>query len=493
MLVFVVWFALPLGAQAGSIGGKDDPSGVPGQWYLGDTPASIDPAKPPIVFVHGFNSSSKTWWENNDMYQTAFQNGYQTAFIDVHPDKNMWTNGPLLSAKLREIYNHFGGKKLVVVAHSKGGIDTQNALVHQGAYPYVSNLITLSTPHHGSQLADLAYSSWTSWLTGILGSKNDATYSLQTAYMKNYRIQTDSHANLYRNPIYTFGGTSWGSFGSSLYWGGVYLNSYGSNDGAVTVTSSRLPYATEVRVSNWNHSSIKEGRSTFSLFRPYLTSTQAASFMTSSFAEASASLEEEVEDSNEIHRGGQFTKQAAQTFVVEDGAQLIHVDWLSDQQMNHVQLVSPSGQVYGKPTYSKDEGVFKGAYHHLFQVATPEAGTWRVEAKHPKAAYLMSVNITSPLNEAVHIDSITPSSLDVTHTQPNIQQLDGDIKITKNNKTINKPFKNMNKKQKIAVSFTEEGVYNITLDVKGKTKNGKSFERTLVKSIYVDGNGKIYQ
>nr|WP_205187963.1 hypothetical protein [Metabacillus iocasae] len=493
MLVFVLWFAIPIGVQAGSIGGKNDPSGIPGQWYLGDTPASIDPAKPPIVFVHGFNSSSKTWWENNDMYQTAYQNGYQTAFIDVHPDKNMWTNGPLLSTKLREIYNHFGGKKLVVVAHSKGGIDTQNALVHQGAYPYVSNLITLSTPHHGSQLADLAYSSWTSWLSGILGSKNDATYSLQMAYMKNYRTQTDSHANLYRNPIYTFGGTSWGGFGSALYWGGVYLNSYGKNDGAVTVTSSRLPYATEVRVSSWDHSSIREGRSTFSLFKPYLTSTQAASFVASSFAEASASLDEEAEDSNEIHRGGQFKKQATQTFTIEDGTQQIDVDWLTDQKMDDVQLVSPSGKVHSKPARSKDEGIFKGAHHHMFQVASPEAGTWKVEVKHKKAAYLMSVNITSALNEDVHLESVTPSSLEVTHTENKIQQIDGDIKITKNGKTINKQFKNMNKKQKIAASFTEEGVYNITLDVKGTTKNGKSFERTLVKSVYVDRNGKVYK
>ncbi|TYR78814.1 hypothetical protein FZC66_17440 [Priestia megaterium] len=489
MLVLAVWFVVPFSVQAGVIGG--DPSVVPGQWHVGDTPSYVDPAKPPIVFIHGFNSSSKTWWEENDMYQTAYENGYQTAFVDVHPDKNMWTNGPLLATKLREIYDHFGEKKLVVVAHSKGGIDTQNALVHQGAYPYVSNLITLSTPHHGSQLADLAYSNWTSWLSGILGSQNDAIYSLQTGYMKHYRTETDSHANVYRNPIYTFGGTSWGSFGSPLYFGGMYLNSHGQNDGAVTITSSRLPYATEVRIGEWDHLNIIKGSSTFALFKPYLTNVPAASF---SAAGVSTSLdaEENIDDSSAIYRGGEFTNEATQTFTIEEGTKQINVDWLSDQKMDQVQLVSPSGKTYTKSVHSIDEGVFKGAHHHMFQLNAPEAGTWKVEAKHAKAAYFLNVNITSPLNSDVQLNTITPSSMEVVHTN-NIQQIDANVKIKKNGKVIHKQQKKMNKKQKIAASLTEEGVHNITVDVKGKTKNGKPFERTIVKSVYVDGNGKVYK
>lgn len=63
MLMMVFWLVVPLGAQAGGFGGKDDPSGVPGQWYVGNTPASVHPAKPVVVFVHGFNSSSNRLYE----------------------------------------------------------------------------------------------------------------------------------------------------------------------------------------------------------------------------------------------------------------------------------------------------------------------------------------------------------------------------------------------------------------------------------------------
>ena len=76
----------------------------------------------------------------------------------------------IVSTKLEEIYNHFG-KKVNIVAHSKGGIDTQAALVGYGANRFVGNVITLATPHHGSNLADLSYSWWAGWLASILGQK----------------------------------------------------------------------------------------------------------------------------------------------------------------------------------------------------------------------------------------------------------------------------------------------------------------------------------
>ena len=173
-------------------------SGNPGEWYLGDTPDAVTGSRRPILFIHGFNRSSDTWYEGNDMYATAYENGYETAFIDVYPDRSMWENGALLAQKIKEIYQYFG-EKIVVVAHSKGGLDTQVALVHYGADPYIERMITLATPFYGSQLADLAYSRWGSWLADILGSKNEATYSLQTGYMNRFRSETDNQPNVYQD------------------------------------------------------------------------------------------------------------------------------------------------------------------------------------------------------------------------------------------------------------------------------------------------------
>jgi triacylglycerol esterase/lipase EstA (alpha/beta hydrolase family) len=487
VMFLVALLILPVSSQAGTIGGKDDPGGVPGQWYAGDIPGYIDPYKPVLVFVHGINSSSKTWWENNNMYQTAYNNGYETAFIDVHPDKDMWDNGTIINNRIRDIYNYFGQKKIVIIAHSKGGIDAQNALVYYGAHPYVSNLITLSTPHYGSQLADLAYSGWAGWLASILGSKNDAVYSLQTGYMKNYRPQIDSHLNRSKNPIYTLAGTSWGSFGSSLYWGGLYLSSYGSNDGAVTVANSRLPYSTQVRVSSWNHTTVREG-GTFKYFNPYLTtSPQQEATLTSHEIQAETELiEQEPVNISTLHRGGQFEKDRQETFHVEEDVAKLDLDWLSEKKMKDLQLISPSGIVYQNYIHDLDEGIFKGGHHHSFQIEKPEAGEWTLKAIKNKAAYLMTVGFHSDLNDEIVLDDTT---LELKNKGNKVKNLQVNININKDGKKKMGSLLMMTQNGKVPFTFKEEGVYTITLDVKGKTKAGHKFERTIVKSIYVDKNG----
>ncbi|MDI5790481.1 hypothetical protein PO124_24680 [Bacillus licheniformis] len=57
----------------------------------------------------------------------------------------MQDNGAMLAAKLREIYQYFG-RKVILVSYSKGGIDSQSALIHHNAYHYVERVITLGTP-----------------------------------------------------------------------------------------------------------------------------------------------------------------------------------------------------------------------------------------------------------------------------------------------------------------------------------------------------------
>ncbi|WP_044337226.1 esterase/lipase family protein [Rossellomorea aquimaris] len=483
--VFALFLLLPTWSQAGSFG-KDDPSGVPGQWYVGTTPSYVAPSKHPILFVHGLNSSSNTWWNGNNMYDTAYQNGYETAFIDLYPTKNMWDNGALLSQKIRDIYNYYG-EKVVVVAHSKGGIDTQSALVHYGAYPYVARVITLSTPHYGSQLADLAYSSWAGWLTGILGSKNDATYSLQTGYMSYFRSETDHHPNVNRIPVYTFGGTKWGSFGSSLYWGGLYLSAYGSNDGAVTVNSSRLPYGTELRVGDWDHYTVKEGSSTFNLFKNYLNeSTNTSGFNAKSVVESNV-----AESAASFVRGGEFSGKKHEKVSVEEGAQSVTFDWISNHSSSQLILKDPGQKTNSIFKVKKDDSAFfNGAYHHKVTVQDPTPGEWTVEASSTSIEkYLLHVTFESAMNDALSIDLAQDEiSLKAKDSKLNLQP-DMIIEYYKNGKL--KKSKVKAKDDSLKLPKLGEGVYNVTIDVEG-SKDKNAFHRTFIKTIYVDAAGKVY-
>ncbi|MGM0851312.1 MAG: esterase/lipase family protein [Bacillota bacterium] len=485
MIVFTLFLLLPSWSQAGSFGDVD-PSGVPGQWYVGTTPSYVAPSKHPILFVHGLNSSSNTWWNENNMYDTAYQNGYETAFIDLYPTKNMWDNGALLAQKIRDIYDYYG-EKVVVVAHSKGGIDTQSALVHYGAYPYVSRIITLSTPHYGSQLADLAYSSWAGWLTGILGSKNDATYSLQTGYMSYFRSEMDHHQNVNRNPVYTFGGTKWGSFGSSLYWGGLYLSAYGSNDGAVTVNSSRLPYGTELRVGNWNHSTIKEGSSTFNLFKNYLNeATNTSGFNAQSVVES-----KDAENAASFVRGGEYNGKKQEKVLVEQGAKSVTFDWMSNSPSSQLILKDPGQKANSIFKVKMDESeYFNGAYHHTVTVKDPAPGEWTIEASSSSAEkYLLHVSFESAMNDAMSIhlaqDEISLKTKDSKlKLKPNMT-----IEFYKNGKL--KKSKVKTKNDSLKLPKLGEGIYNVTIDIEG-SKDKNTFQRTFIKTIYVDASGKVY-
>ncbi|WP_286183222.1 hypothetical protein [Bacillus sp. ISL-55] len=477
-LLMVLLLMVPVGVRAGDLGGGT--SGVPGTWYLGTDPSTIDPAKAPIVFIHGYNSSASVWWDGNDMYQTALANGYQTAFIDLYPERDMWDNGAMLAGKLKQIYEYFGNKKLVVVGHSKGGVDTQTALVHYGAHQYVSNVITLSSPHHGTQLSDLAHSSSAWWLAALLGNNNDATRSLQTGNMRYFRSMTDSHSNSSKNRYYTLGGYKWGSFGSALYWGGLYLRSYGSNDGVVTVNSSRLPGGTIVREGAWNHTTIREGSHTFSVFKPYTMSEQPAA--ASSFSAAESIVAEP--DTNQIVKGGKAKKAIQESFVIEDGAEGFQMAFLSEKKMASLKLKGPDGQEYKAAKIEQDKGdFFKGAWVHMFEIAKPAAGRWNVTG--PAAAYLLVVGIDSPLD--VELKKDKNQNVKASYK----------TKWIKYDRDSQKKLKEAGKGSKTGKvldgDLTEPGVYNLTTEITRVDAKGKPFERTVIESVYVDENGKTHR
>ncbi|WP_243355780.1 esterase/lipase family protein [Bacillus litorisediminis] len=489
-IVLVLLFAWPLTGVAGSLG-KGEPTGTPGEWYLGTTPNYVEPNKSPIVFVHGLNSSASTWWVENDMYNTAYANGYETAFIDLYPTKNMWDNGQLLANQLEDIYNHFG-EKLIVVGHSKGGIDAQAALVHYNAFPYVHRVITLSSPHHGSELADLAYSRWAGWLAGILGSKSDATYSLQTGYMNQYRSQTDSHPNVNRIPYYTFGGTAWGHFGSSLYWGGLYLSAYGPNDGAVTVVSSRLPYATEVSVGDWNHSGIRQGSSTFNLFEPHL-------YENANFANTSSSLEKNTSLSNSYYKGGTYQVNTSEIFAVEEGVSEITVDWISDQKNSTLILKDPDGQIHSNFSVNEepDYSPFADAYHHSITIPSPKAGQWLMEASSKNENFLMGVFYKSNINHDLNISISNDRELTIYSDGETVEkdQIEAAITLIYYEDEKAKPsqiklIKNEDSSS-VKIPFLGAGVYNITIDISGQSSQGREFNRTVILSVYMDKNENI--
>lgn len=506
---FFISFDAP--TEAGSIIKPGDP-GEPNTWEAGDTPANLNPNAPVLVFVHGLNGSGSTWYGSNDMYSVAYNAGYQTAFVNLSDvggePQNMWVNGAMLAELIEDIHAYYE-RDIVLIAHSKGGVDSQAALVHSSAYPYVTDVYTLGSPHHGSQLADLSYSFWAGWLATILGARSEGTYSLQTGYMSYFRDVTDDHINVGQNEFYTLAGTRWGGFGSALYWGGLYLSAYGTNDGAVVESFAHLPTGNIFHVDRWHHDDIKHGSTVFPHLHPHLNSHEFVH--SDSHMNTPAIKSHETARTVSFIRGGRTDYKTEETFLVESDVDQTTLTWMSDQPVNDFHLISTNGDVVKTNVQSgKDDQLFSGAYHYLIEMKNPQQGEWQLQAvqnkKQSPAAYLMIVSYDSAVNDAITFTS-TDSTKRQWHVQIDPTKASIDTKQTTFDYRVEFIPEQGNKGKQHSVKVVDilqtqkpqlnipnhgAGVYNVTVDLQGKMNNGTPFARTLIHTIYIDDQRHVY-
>ena len=224
----------------------DDPNSI----YYGMIPPNSG-NKPVVVFVDGYASNASVWYEGRDnMYRDVFDDGYRSAFVSLTPNRHMWTNGNMLSNAIDRIRNHYNVSDVVVVGWSKGGVDTDASIVHFGAHSKVSEVFTLSSPHQGTSIAEVANSVLLSLVNIIFMQNNDATKSLTRGYMSYFRSLTDN------NPNNTVDYTTLGGWGNgplarldipqTLLHGIDGARKDGGNDGVVPYASSLRPGGREL-------------------------------------------------------------------------------------------------------------------------------------------------------------------------------------------------------------------------------------------------------
>lgn len=477
-LMLVISLMLPVQFADAISKGKPDPNAPPGTWYVGEDPAPK--TGQPILFVHGLTGSASTWFEPNDMFQQARNAGHPTAFINLYPDKSNWDNGAMLAEKLADMYAHFG-EKIIVVGHSKGGIDTQTALYHNNAESYVSKVITLGTPHHGSQLANLAYSNWAGWLAAIIGMRSEGTDSLQTGTMAHFRSITDPLVTQQTVPTSTLSGKSIGSFGSALWFGGIYLNAYGANDGSVTVNSSRLSYAPEFASLSLDHFAINQGHLVFPHLRNQLANVKT-----------DVATERSIAETGTIVRGGEFLGAGDQPFFIEEGVNSIAVSILASEELTSAEFIAPSGQSHAVKTVQAEHenSLFHGAVAHHFEVNSPESGEWTIQMKHKDgASYLAVAALEGGISSAIQTvegtiaSNIDAKTIDLSKTTFTVHLNDQEVH-------ADQP---VNSAKLFSLPAEPDTSQTITVDIEGKTMAGEAFERTIITHQYIDKNGKVFE
>ncbi len=501
--VFIIFFALSFGekVKAGAffdiINGKP---GVPGTVYSGETPPNLDPEKPVLVFVQGLFNSSSIWWDDNDIYEKAYENGYQTAFVELYDSsgnpRSNWVNGELLARQLEQIYEHFGGKKLAVIGYSKGGIDTQTAVVHYGKNDIVSNIFTIGTPHYGSPLADLAFSDWTWWLSSLLGTRNEGVYSLQTGVMEHFRQITDQSKDVVKTPYYMIAGNDWGSVGTPTWFGGLYLSLWGENDGLVPLSSAFLPYGDKLATLNVDHLHIQKGENIFPFIHQQLNekNIQENKHLSNTYSMNTA-FSPQMTQGNMLLRGGKQEGKATESFLVEDQVDKVTIDWIGAHPIDEIELIDPDHQTVDFTVQTwQDDNIFKGAYHHTIEIERPKQGTWEVKTVAKQStAYALTVLFKSQQLDSLKVKTNQENGLAKIKAKKEFaQKIKMDYNITfipadkvKNKGKIIRSIKQSTLKE-INIPFQKKGVYQMTMDITGTTPNGAPYQRTIVQSFYHD-------
>jgi len=161
-------------------------------------------------------------------------------------------NARILQEKISEIKKETGCRKVNIIAHSKGGLDSRYLISGLHREGDVASLTTINTPHRGSALVDFlkrlpdgVYRMVCHWIDGYFRHLGDvkpdayrASYQLSMAYCKGFNEKYPDREGVYYQ---SYASLMKSGFSSKLlcipYW--VLKKLDAPNDGLVTVESAR--------------------------------------------------------------------------------------------------------------------------------------------------------------------------------------------------------------------------------------------------------------
>lgn len=525
---------------------------VAGQIYYGAVPPGGEQA-PVLVFVHGLAGLAKDWWTDqtsaglNDMYLQAYNAGYRTAFVSTNIDREqalfcrverrpalgVSATGEVLSRQIRLIAEQYQVDQVDIIAHSKGGVDTQSALIEWGAWPYVRHVFTLSSPHQGSILADLLWSPDGFWLSILLGQRDAATYSLRTDQMSAFRQMADASTLDDAVRYYSGAGNFWQSPDSIYELTGAWLQEQpdgGDNDGVVTVASTALHGATPLFVQPWNHAEITLGHNSFPYIDAILRGSQPATPSPSPTSTATSTATASPTstpspsptstattipgstDAARLHlpllargrapgiqaasgqaalsseaglilRGGRLNTTAELQFPIEPFARSARFTLLASQPLK-ARLLGPDGESIeiGLRQYH-EQPMLAGAMGGSVLARQPAAGSWRLRLEGPPgAAYLLLVDIDSPLQVALSQTGADVQATVQGQGRPEVRRVELRALPDRAGPRQGQPLVIVGG-PRLRLGGPRSEPYTASVAVYGETADGHSFERTFVRAL----------
>lgn len=118
--------------------------------------ATATAARYPIVLMHGFNASPTSYWGFNGVAAQLRRDGHTVVETSVPPYDSVPVRARYLATQIDATLRSSGARKVNLIAHSMGGLDARYLISTLGYGDRVASLTTISTPHGGSAIADVA-------------------------------------------------------------------------------------------------------------------------------------------------------------------------------------------------------------------------------------------------------------------------------------------------------------------------------------------------
>jgi triacylglycerol lipase len=214
----------------------------------------VAPPRYPVVLVHGIAAHDRggiiDFWGR--IPKILKENGVSVFFGNTDSWGGFESNAKLLKTTIDNILDETKSEKVNIIAHSKGGLDSRYLIWKYDYGDKVASLTTISTPHHGAEIADLIHSQKIvhSRVTRkaleifgkLYGDTNpdlfNVNYQLTTGQMKKFNEKVTMDHRVYYQSIYT---TMKESSDDPMFF---YSHSYikdtsGDNDGIVSEHSAK--------------------------------------------------------------------------------------------------------------------------------------------------------------------------------------------------------------------------------------------------------------
>jgi len=110
----------------------------------------LSKGKQPILLVHGYGCSRGVWWLLRRRLEAA---GHTVASVSLYPPyTSIGKLVPQLNERVEEVCRATGADRVVLIAHSMGGLICRSYLARHGR-SRVERMITIASPHAGTELA----------------------------------------------------------------------------------------------------------------------------------------------------------------------------------------------------------------------------------------------------------------------------------------------------------------------------------------------------